>query len=451
MNPENPTSRISRRKFLQTSSRVAAGAALARAMSTGVHAGGSDEIRLALVGCGGRGTGALGNALAVSGPPLKLHAMADLFEKRLATSHQTLTQIYGDRVDVAPERRFLGFDAYRRAMDCLKPGDIVALCTHAAFRATHLEYAIQRGLNVFMEKSFAPDPAGIRHIIQLAEEAEKKNLKIATGLMCRHSAARQALIDQIRGGAMGDITLIRAYRMEAGSRMEPWKGDGNELLSQIQHPYYFFWVSTGRFIDYLIHQIDECCWIKDAWPVSALGLGGRMPGSADASQNFDSYAVEYTFADGSKAQVNGRFVPKCYDDFATFVHGSKCAAQFSGNVHAPTVEIFKDQRIGRDNVVWRPEKETIGPYQAEWNSFVDAVRQDLKYNEAKRSALSNLVGIMGRAAVHTGRVITWDEMLSSDFSFCRDIAGLTEQSAAPVRADANGFYPVPVPGAWKEV
>lgn len=446
--PPAPT--ITRRTFLKASTAGAAGLA-ALDLSRSVHAAGSELIHVGLIGCGGRGAGAMANARSVTGAPIKLVAMADLFENKLAVSHAALSAQFGERVEVPQERRFLGFDAYRRAMDGLRPGDVVALCTHAAFRATHLEYAVQRGLHVFMEKSFAPDPAGIQRILQLGEEAKGKNLKIATGLMCRHSTARQAMIQQIRNGAMGDITLLRAYRLDSGSRMEPWRGGDNELFWQIRHPYFFFWVSTGRFVDFMIHQVDECCWVKDAWPVSAQGLGGRTPGLADASQNFDTYAIEYTFADGSKAEINGRFVPKCHDDFATFVHGTKCAAQFSGNIHAPTVQLFKDQRTAPDNIAWRPEKETVSPYQAEWNALFDAIRQDQPHNEVRRSAFSNLAALMGRAAVHTGRVITWEEAMASNFSFCREIAALTEQSPAPVRADAEGRYAVPVPGTWEEI
>ncbi|MHC4332113.1 MAG: Gfo/Idh/MocA family protein, partial [Planctomycetota bacterium] len=161
-----------------------------------------------------------------------------------------------------PERRFLGFDAYRRAIDCLRPGDVMIQATHSAFRPMHVEYAIEKGVNVFMEKSFAPDPGGTRRILHLAEAAEKKNLKIGCGLMCRHSASRQALIQKIRDGAMGDITLVRAYRMDPGARMGPFKGGQSELMWQIRRPYFFLWVSSAWFIEMMIHQVDECCWIK---------------------------------------------------------------------------------------------------------------------------------------------------------------------------------------------
>ncbi len=448
---ESEAPKTTRREFLTRAGGAVVGGALAGVSLPHVHAGEDGTIRLALIGSGGRGSGAVGNAIEASGGPVKLVAMADLFPEKLDRSLRALSKHYPESVDVPPERQFLGFDAYKRAMDCLRPGDVALLTTHAAYRATHLEQAVSKGLNVFMEKSFAPDPGGIRRILKLGEAAGKKNLKIATGLMCRHSAARQAFIERLRDGALGEITLQRAYRMDSGSRMKPRPADTNELLWQISHPYFFFWVSTGRFIDYMIHQVDECCWIKDAWPVSAHGLGGREPGAIDCSQNHHAYAIEYTFADGSKAFVNNRSIPKCHSDFATFVHGTKAAGQFSGNVHAPAGFIYKDQRTTRDNVAWRPEKETQSPYVAEWSALLHAIRSDLPHNEAKRSAYSNLAAIMGRAAVHSGQIITWDDAMASDFRFCDHVDDLVEDSPAPVQADEQGRYPVPVPGKWTEV
>ncbi|MHC4356251.1 MAG: Gfo/Idh/MocA family protein, partial [Planctomycetota bacterium] len=177
-----------------------------------IYAGESNTIRLALVGCGGRGGGAVENALLSKTGPTKLVAMADVFEDKQQTSYKALSERFGDQVDVPPERRFIGFDAYRKAVDCLRPGDVMIQATHSAFRPTHIRYAVEKGVNVFMEKSFAPDPGGTREILRLGEIAGKKNLKIACGLMCRHSASRQALIRKIRDGDMGEIQLIRAYR-----------------------------------------------------------------------------------------------------------------------------------------------------------------------------------------------------------------------------------------------
>jgi predicted dehydrogenase len=440
----------SRRQFLAQGGRLAAGSVLGGAMLSRAYAGEDNTIRIALVGCGGRGSGAAANALSSRTGPTKLIAMADLFEARQTRSYQALSEQFPQQVDVPPERRFLGFDAYRKAIDCLRPGDVMIQATHSAFRPTHLTYAVAKGVNAFIEKSFAPDPGGTKEILRLGRAAQEKNLKIGCGLMCRHSASRQALIQKIRDGAMGEILMIRAYRMDPGARLGPFQGGQSELLWQIQRPYFFLWVSSAWFIEMMIHQVDECCWIKDAWPVSAEGLGGCEPRSTDCSQNLHTYAIEYTFPDGTKALVDSRNQRNCRNEFATFVHGTKCAAQFSGNVHAPTVEIHADQQIVKDNVTWRPENEKMSPYQVEWDELLTAIRRNQPYNEVERAAYTNLTSIMGRAAIHTGTRITWDEMLASDFKFCPSV-DFTPDSPAPVRADAEGRYPVPIPGPWKEV
>ena len=440
----------SRRQFLTHSAKVVAGSVVTGVALHRAHAAEDNTIRLALVGCGGRGSGAAANALSSQTGPTKLVAMADLFEDRLTKSHSALTEQFPEQINVPPDQRFLGFDAYRKAIDCLRPGDVMIQATHSAFRPTHIEYATEKGVNVFMEKSFAPDPGGTRQILQLGKAAQKKNLKIACGLMCRHSSARQALIKKIRHGALGDIQLIRAYRMDPGARLAPFKRDQNELLWQIRRPYFFMWASSGWFIEMMIHQVDECCWIKDAWPVEAHGLGGREPNSNDCSQNLHTYSIEYTFTDGAKALVNSRAMPNCHNEFATFVHGTKSAAQFSGNVHRPTVQIYEDQRITKENITWRPEKEMVSPYQMEWDMLLDAIRHDRPHNEARRAALANMASIMGRAAVHCGKVVTWDEVMASDFKFCPNVETLTKESPAPVTADEQGRYPVPVPGKWVE-
>ena len=445
--PEDP----SRREFLSTSGKIFAGSVLAGATLPKAYAAEDNIIRLALIGCGGRGSGAVSNALSSKTGPTKLIAMADIFEDKQTRSYNALRQRFGERIDVPPERRFLGFDAYQKAIDCLHPGDVVIQATHSAFRPTHVQYAVEKGINVFMEKSFAPDPASTKQILQIGEEAEKKNLKIGTGLMCRHSFARQALIQNIRDGALGDIHLIRAYRMDPGARLGSFKHDQNELLWQIRRPYFFLWASSGWFIEMMIHQVDECCWIKDSWPISAHGIGGREANSNDCGQNLHTYSIEYTFDDGAKALVNSRSISHCHNDFATFVHGAKCAAQFSGNVHTPTVQIYKDQRIDKKNITWRPERERISPYQVEWDVLLDAIRKNQPHNEVKRSAYCNLASIMGRAATHYNKIITWDEVMASDFQFVSNVNKLTYESSAPVQADQNGCYPAPVPGKWKEI
>jgi predicted dehydrogenase len=440
-----------RREFLKNTGRLAAASALAGVIVPHVHAAEDNTIRLALIGTGGRGSGAVGDALSSPNGPAKLYAMADLFADRLDGSHKALSNEFGDKIDVPKERQFLGFDAYRRAIDCLRPCDVALLTTYSGFRAAHMEYAVEKGVNIFMEKCFAGDPGGVQRILRAGEAAEKKNLKIATGLMCRHSSVRHAMIQRIRDGAMGQIELIRTYRMDSGHRQGPYDKSQNELLWQIRRPDLVTWYGSGVFVDWTIHLIDECCWIKDAWPVSAHGVGGRVANSPDCGQSLDSYSVEYTFPDGTKAMATTRYIPNCFNDFATFLHGAKCAGQFSGNIHAPTAYMCKDQRIAPENAAWKPEREKISPYRVEWNELLDAIRRDRPYNETQRSAYSNLAAIMGQAAVHMGRIITWEEAMASKFQFCSNAAALTTDSPAPVHADAQGRYPVPVPGVWSEL
>jgi len=444
---------ITRRNFLARSSVAMAGSALAGVAIPHIHAAEDNTIHLALIGCGGRGSGAAANAFDSPNGPVKMIAMADLYQDRLEQSLAALVGKYAAKMDVPKERRFVGFDAYKKAIDCLRPGDVAMLTGYSAFRAMQLEYAVSKGINVFMEKSFGPDAPSLRRIIKAGEEAAKKNLKIAAGLQCRHSVNRHELLKRIHDGQTGEIQLIRGYRMQPVGILRKKPEDVKELDWQVGHHNFvhFLWVSGGLFAEMNIHQIDEMCWIMDALPVTAHATAGRAPNSADCSQNFDSFTVEWTFPNGSKSLHIVRWLPNCYTEFATFIHGTKCAAQFSGWSHVGTVHMYKDQRCQNDNIAWRAPKETVTPWEAEWNNLLDAIRKDKPHNEAKRAALSNIADLMGRAAAHMGRVITWDEMMNSNFQFCPNIDTLTADSAPPIQMDAQGRYPVPVPGVWNEV
>jgi len=442
-----------RRQFLHQSGSLAAGATLLAGLPRNVFAADDQTIRLALIGCGNRGTGAVRDALSViCSNPVKLHAMADLNEEAIAGKRNILAKLFGDRIDVPADRQFIGFDAYKRAIDCLRPGDVAMCTTRAYIRPLHVAYAVKRGINVFMEKPFASDPAGLHQLLQTAEEADKKGVKIAAGLQCRHSPARQELIERIRDGELGDIHLIRANRLGGGGWLKPMGDKASQFTEQLKFgKVHLMWVGSGHMIDNLIHQIDECCWIKNAWPVACVGMGGRQPGSTDCGQNLDVYSMEYTFADGAKAFCGFRRQRKTRTDFATYIHGTKTAAQFSGNVHAATVHQFKDQRIARDNIAWTPRDDEETPWQYEWNDFIQSIITDRHHNEAKRAAYSDFTSQMGRAACHTGQEITWDDMMQSRFQFGENYAALDYDSVPPVLPNDEGQFPVPIPTMWKEL
>jgi predicted dehydrogenase len=450
--PDAHGNRSSRREFLEQSGKVAAGAALAGVAIPQVHAAEDNTIRLALIGCGGRGRGAVANAMHSAHGPVKVVAMADLVEDRIVTAHKALSKPFGDRIDVPKERQFVGFDAYKKAIDCLGHSDVAMLTNFAYFRPSQLEYAVEKGVNVFMEKSFAPDAPGLRRLIRAGEEADKKNVKVAAGLQCRHSVNRQELIRRIRDGQLGDLQLIRAYRMHPVGGMGKKPEGYNELLWQIRNFTRFFWVSGGLFAEMNIHQIDEICWLKGDWPVTAHGIGGRAANSTNHGQGFDSISIEWTFADGTKATDNVRWLGgHCYTEFATFAHGTKCAAQFSGNTHLGTTRIYRDQRIDKQHVTWQAPAEKVTPWDAEWNVLLSSIRNDTPQNETRRAAYSNIADLMGRAAVHSGKVITRDEMLNSTFQFVANIDAMDYDSEPPVKPDADGYYPVPIPGEWSEI
>ena len=450
--PPSVSQGTSRREFLQWTGAVAAGSALAGVSIPRVHAGEDNTIRLALIGCGGRGSGAVGNAMNSPYGPVKLVAMADVMEDRLARAHKALSAQFGDRVDVPKDRQFIGFDAYKKAIDCLGPNDVAMLTSFAYVRSLQAEYAVEKGVNVFMEKSFGPDAPALRRLIRVGEAAKKKNLKIAAGLQCRHSVNRQELIKRIRDGELGELMLVRAYRIHPVGGMGKKPEGHDELMWQIRNFTRFPWVSGGLFAEMNIHQIDELCWLKGDWPAVARGIGGRMANSKDHGQEFDSISIEWTFPDGTKATDGVRWLGgHCFSEFATYAHGTKCAAQFSGNIHKGDVRIYKDQRITKDNIVWEAPAEKYNPWDAEWNVLLQNIREDKPQNEAERSAMSNFADLMGRAAVNSGREITWDEMTKSTFQlYPGKIDDLSYDSEPPVKPDADGFYPVPVPGVWNE-
>ncbi len=450
-------SESSRREFLKSSGKVSA---LAGVALPHVHAAQDSTIRVALVGCGGRGTGAAINAVSVTNGPTRLTAMADVVPAKMNSSYDKLKSQFADKIDVPPERRFLGYEAYKQAMDSLRKGDVVILGTPPAFRWVMFSYAIEKGLHCFMEKPVTVDGPTTVRMLKLAKLAESKGLKTAVGLMVRHCRARQELLKRIRDGAIGDIIAMRGYRMGQGGGTAGPRPEGvSELAWQVQRFHAFLWASGGVFSDYYIHQIDECSWMKGAWPVEAHALGGRHYRGDSLDQNFDTYSVQYVYPDGTRLFFDGRNMKGARDEFASYAHGSKGSAVISTLSHTPGMtRIYKGQKMPAvtnrkqlplpedPNLVWAYPQPEKSPYQWEWDDLMEAIREDKPYNEVTRGAEASLVTSMGRMAAHTGQIITYGQMLNCPHEFAPDVDKLTMDGPAPLQMGPDGKYPVPEPG-----
>ena len=446
--------RPSRRQFIQTTGGLALGTMLPGLAGAGYHTQSSDEIRVAIVGCGGRGSGAVVNAVSNTSGPAKLVAMADVFEDRLISSHKNLVASQGDKIDVPDDRKFVGFEAYKDAMDVLRPGDVVILTTPPAFRWVHYQYAISKKLNVFMEKPVTVDGPSSRKMLELNKLAEAANLKVGVGLMSRHTVGLQELRERIMNGEIGDITYMRGYRMHgpaATFQSTRRPADMTDLEHQIRRFHGFIWLSGGCFNDFYIHHVDHLCWMKNAWPVKAQALGGRhfredREGKALVDQNFDAYAVEYTFADGTKFFFDGRCMNGAHGHFSSYVHGTKgvAIAARAGDFGGPQA-IHSGQLTTRETQTWR-SRDRSNPYQNEWNVLIQKIRDNEPHNEVVSGVNASMTCNLGRMAAHTGQEITIEDAMNSEIELAPNVAELTYTGPAPITPDRDGIYPSPKPG-----
>ncbi len=436
----------SRRAFLSTTGKLAAVSALGSVAVPAVHAAEGHTIKVALVGCGGRGTGAAINALSTKSGPTELVAMADVFNDRLESSLKNLSSKLGKQVNVPKDRQFLGFDAYQKAIDAVGAGGVVILATPPGFRPPHIEYAIEKGCHVFMEKAFAVDGPGIRRVLKAGQEADGKNLRIAGGLMSRHSAPLEEAVGRIHDGAIGDVITCWSYREHGPVGIGTRPADVSEMAWQIRHFHNFNWLGGSFILDWLIHNLDVCCWVKDAWPVSAQGQGGRYP-RTEADQMFDHYAVEYSFPDGTRMMAQARHMADCWGFWGNVIHGAKGSAILGEGIPDPL--IYKGHQRTDANVIWRYKGAKSDQYQIEHDRLFEAIRANKPYNETKRCAYAALTGILGRMAAESGQEVTWEQALNSDLVLAPGLEKLTMDSAPPVVADAQGRYPVAVPGRTK--
>ncbi len=443
----NPTNIItpdslSRRTFLKRGSAGVAGAALLGAISPERFAFGAasnDTLKIALVGCGGRGSGAANQALSTYGlGPVKLVAMADVHEDRLKSSLDNLKKTHADRVDVPPENQFLGFDAFKKAIALC---DVAILATPPGFRPMMFEEAVKQGKNIFMEKPVATDAAGVRKVLAAAEEAKKKNLKVGVGLQRHHQDGYLETVKRLQDGQIGDIVSMSCYwngqRPWQKKRVDLEKQYGRKLTEmeyQLRNWYYFTWIGGDHIVEQHIHNIDVINWVKNAHPVKARCMGGREInlGGTDDGVIFDHFATEFDFADGSTAYSYCRHQPGCWNSVSEHVVGTKGKCDVSGH-----------KITGGDQ--WRFKKEGAkDPYQQEHDDLFTAIRNNQEYSEAVRGAESTMTAIFGRMAGYSGKELDWDAAIGSKIELLPK--NLAWDAEAPVNPGLDGYYPRAIPG-----
>ncbi|MEM7600805.1 MAG: Gfo/Idh/MocA family oxidoreductase [Verrucomicrobiota bacterium] len=431
---------IKRRRFVQHSAVLAAAVS---AFPDGVQ--GQDEeietLKVALVGCGGRGTGAAAQAL-MADDQAKLVALADISRSQIDLSRETLKKNVRspEQVSISPENEFVGLEAFQRVMD-MPEVDVVILTTPPGFRPFHFEAAVQAGKHVFMEKPVAVDAPGVRRVLETAKMAKAKGLKVGVGLNRRHSPVHQEVIKRLHDGAIGDISMIQMLncRGDVNKRRNRVEGE-SELEFQIRNWYYFTWLSGDFIVEQSVHEFDIIRWIKnETFPLTCQGQGGRIVrnGSADG-QIYDHFSVDYEFADGSIVTTQHRQIPKVWSWFGQKIMGTKGSAELSFKMNGavrPTSEGAQP---------WRG-RETGNSYQLEHDALFAAIRRDTEFNEAERGAYSTLFAVMGRMAAYTGQVVTWDEAMNSEEEIARNPASFDEE--ALFFPDAEGIYETFRPGA----
>lgn len=425
---------VSRRNFLQTTSLAASGALLGGlSVERVAHAASSDELKIALIGCGGRGSGAAAQALKTGN--VKLVAMADAFKDRLDSAYGHLKKEGGDKVQVPDSNKFVGFDAYKNAIDL---ADVVVLATPPGFRPMQFEEAVKKGKHVFMEKPVAVDGPGVRKVLAAAEEAKKKNLKVGVGLQRHHQAGYLETIKRLHDGAIGDIVAMRAYWNDGGVWVKPRQPGQTEMDYQMRNWYYFVWLCGDHICEQHIHNLDVINWVKNGYPVKCHGMGGRQVRTGkEYGEIFDHHAVEYEYEDGSRLFSQCRHIRGCWSSVSEHVIGTKGNADVSGH------------RITGPNQ-WRFQRQGgTDPYQQEHVDLFDAIRNDKPFNEAVNGAMSSLTAVMGRLATYSGNIIERDAVLKSEISTMPKNLGWDAQP--PTLPNADGFYPIAVPGATNVV
>jgi len=430
----------SRRGFLGRSIGTIGAAGLAGGISVarGAHAAGDDLVKIALIGCGGRGIGAAMNALSnASHPNVKLVALADAFEDRLRFAAEALAKRVPEKVDVPADRQFAGLDCFKpiMALDV----DLVLLASPPGFRPEQFEAAVASGKHVFMEKPVATDAPGVRRIMAANEQAKQRNLAVAVGHHLRHEVKHREAIQRIRNGRIGDLKFMRAYFNSSGVWVRPRRPDQTEMQYQVRNWYYFTWLSGDHIVEQHVHDLDVCNWMADAVPVEANGMGGRQQRiGKDYGEIFDHHAVEFIYPGGVKAFSYCRHQQGCWNSFSEHAHGTTGEINIQGHGSA---EI---------QVAGQPvEVLQRGPdgHQLEHDHLFAALIAGEPYNEGDYGATSTMTAILGRMATYSGEIVKWDDALAAtkDLSPAR-LAWDAEPKPQP---GPDGLYPAAIPGITK--
>jgi myo-inositol 2-dehydrogenase / D-chiro-inositol 1-dehydrogenase len=453
MSDPQSSSNQSRRDILKASA-VIAGAAAGSFITRSAYAAGSGEtIKVGLIGCGGRGTGAAGQALSTEGP-VELVAVADAFHDQAENAVNGLKQKFADRperVKVTAESMFVGFDAYKKLID--SGIDLVIIATPPGFRPIHFEYAVEKGKNIFAEKPIATDAGGVRRFLEAAKKSKEKDLKVGIGLQRHHQAPYIDTVKRIQDGALGDLILMRAYwngtrpwvrqREKMLERKRAETKNPNATLSEMEYQmrnwYYFTWLCGDHIVEQHIHNLDVINWVKGTHPVMAQGVGGKQVDTGpDSGQIFDHHMVEFTYADGTKLLSECRHQQNTWQSVSEWAHGTKGEANISGHS-------FKM----RDGSEWKSKAKGKDPYQQEHDDLFNAIRNSLPYNETEYGAHSTFTAIFGRMATYGGKEIKWDDALAKGVDIMpKEYAW---DANPPVMPDAEGKYPVAMPGKTKVI
>lgn len=431
---------ISRRDFVKNASIAAGGGMLLSSLpiGAGAYAGGSATLKIALVGCGGRGTGAARQALS-TGDGIQLVAMADAFRDRLDESLKTLNKVFGEespeKLNVPEEHKFVGFEAYK---DAISLADVVILATPPGFRPSHFEEAINAGKHVFMEKPVATDAPGVRKVLETGKLADEKGLNVVVGLQRHYQNSYREVLKRINRGDVGKITSGQVYWNSDGVWVRERKPHQNEMEYQMRNWYYFVWLCGDHIMEQHIHNIDVANWFIGEYPESAQGMGGReVRTGSEHGQIFDHHFVEFTYPGGAVVASQCRHQPDTMSRVSESFQGTKGSIDISGD--RGTIKDLKGKAIYEHD-----GDEDPNPYQVEHNELFAAIRNGGHINNAEYGAKSTMTALLGRMATYSGKVITWDEAINSEKSVMPDKLGWEE--APPVVPKKNGLYPVPVPG-----